>query len=132
MTYSVLADLCNLPEHSTLNVITVILEVDTPRTIRCTAGDTKQKQNVRILDRSLKITTRTLWESFVGTLNDTEGEVVTLKNVRIRDAPERRTLTTTPGTQILRSQDKPRPEIQELQRWFAEHGLDVNCHRPAI
>ena len=102
----------------------IIYEVEKSVTVNCRDNVARRRQNVVIVDDTLKACEDTLWAEFCDLCDGKEGKCIMLQNLQIRDVATKRTLTTTASTIIQGQEEVTRPEQAAMDDWFDESGIE--------
>lgn len=110
-------------EKKIVNIIAVIYDLSEPQMISCRYNTVQQKQTVHLVDDSERIIALDLWNTYVGKLAGKDGQVVTFKNLCVKEFRNKKILETTADTIIDRGESSDKPREKKLKRWWHSRGL---------
>ncbi|XP_003739166.1 replication factor A protein 1-like [Galendromus occidentalis] len=114
-----IAEIMNTELNTLIDIIGIVYEVGHPQNLSCRDGVMRIKQNIRLVDNTLRVVNLGVWnnaQNFAGT----EGKCVAITNLLVREYAGKKVLTTTDST-ILKSEPND-PDLKTLEAWFTRDG----------
>lgn len=110
-----IVDLLKTPNNRNVNLNAIIYDVGPPQTFTCHDQKNRNKQNIQLVDDTMKIVTLGVWSEFLHKLDGCEGKSYTFQNVSIREFRGKKQLSSISNTAF---EPLNHPESFTLDTWW--------------
>ena len=104
-----------------IDICVVVVDTKSPRTIPLKSGEVTQKQRISVVDDSAKLVSLEIWNTAVKSLDDSIGQCIIVKGVKVKRYKETIYLELS-KTGVIQVGPGESEEIINLREWWRLNG----------
>ncbi|XP_018494220.1 replication protein A 70 kDa DNA-binding subunit [Galendromus occidentalis] len=117
-----ISEILDIENNKSVDLIAIVYDVMIPQMLACRDGQMREKQNVLLVDDSMRTVSLGLWGESIRTLDGKEGHVINIRAAAVKEYNGKKLLSTSSASILKHCESDLTREEQELADWWDREG----------